>query len=88
MKIKCPCCGYFTLSEDEPKYDICPVCYWENDPFQEKNPEETGANKISLIKARENFEVFGACEPELLKYTRAPLDEEVIVTFEEIYGDE
>jgi hypothetical protein len=30
-KHKCPCCGYHTLKA-KGKYDICPVCFWEDDP--------------------------------------------------------
>ena len=31
-KYKCPCCGYFTLDE-RGEYDICPVCFWEDDAY-------------------------------------------------------
>ena len=34
-KYQCPCCGYFTYNVPANKdcgY-ICPVCFWENDPF-------------------------------------------------------
>lgn len=31
-KYKCPCCGYYTLDE-RGGYDICPVCFWEDDAF-------------------------------------------------------
>jgi hypothetical protein len=26
----CPCCGFVTLSERS-VYEICPVCFWEDD---------------------------------------------------------
>ena len=29
-KYTCPCCGYKTL-DDEHEYEICPICYWEDD---------------------------------------------------------
>jgi len=49
----CPCCGYKTLSERE-IWDICPVCGWEDDHVQSKNPAYTGgANKESLNQAKE-----------------------------------
>lgn len=49
-KIKCPCCGQETVSE----YDVCPVCYWENDPIQLQNPNFSGgANQMSLTEAKE-----------------------------------
>lgn len=33
-KYKCPCCGYFTFEKKERAYDICLVCFWEDDPEQ------------------------------------------------------
>ncbi len=34
-KYQCPCCGYFTYNvpANEDCGYICPVCFWENDPF-------------------------------------------------------
>ena len=34
-KYRCPCCGYFTYNvpANEDCGYICPVCFWENDPF-------------------------------------------------------
>lgn len=77
MKIKCPCCGFLTLDEVEPKYDICPVCFWENDPIQTDNPEVTGANRVSLLEGRENYHKYGACEVRLISRTRVPSVEEM-----------
>lgn len=77
-KYICPCCGYRTL-DSEREYDICPVCFWEDDWLQYK--EETfagGANKVSLLQARENYKKFGACEEQLIQYVRQPLEEEVV----------
>ena len=31
-KFSCPCCGCFTL-EERGGYDICPVCFWEDDAY-------------------------------------------------------
>lgn len=31
-KCVCPCCGYLTLVE-RGGYDICPVCFWEDDAY-------------------------------------------------------
>lgn len=31
-KYKCPCCGCYTLDE-RGAYDICPVCFWEDDAY-------------------------------------------------------
>jgi len=59
MSERCDCCGAHTVAE---KYDICPFCGWEADPYQKKNPEEPGANRVSLREAKENFKRYGKCE--------------------------
>ena len=53
-KYKCPCCGFYTFDEKpNGNYDICPVCFWEDDPIQlEDNEYEGGANRVSLVQAR------------------------------------
>ncbi|GKV77818.1 CPCC family cysteine-rich protein [Pectobacterium brasiliense] len=50
----CPCCGKheFEVLGD---YGICSNCGWEDDPFQSKNPDRSGANKMSLNEARDAF---------------------------------
>ena len=79
MKYSCPCCGYYTF-ENRPdgSYDICPVCFWEDDPIQLKNPDyEGGANRLSLNQARKNFLEFRACEKEMIVFTRKPNSDEM-----------
>jgi len=70
----CPCCGYNTLSEKPPgTYDICPICYWEDDPIQFENPNyEGGANQVSLKQGQINYLTFGACENEMIRYVIKP----------------
>jgi len=78
-KYACHCCGYLTL--DEPggdSYDICPVCWWEDDPVQNKDPDYGGgANTESLNQARVNFKAFGASREEDLPFVRPPLPTEL-----------
>ncbi|MBA0199460.1 hypothetical protein H4F33_20545 [Pectobacterium brasiliense] len=50
----CPCCGKYEF-DVLGEYDICSHCGWEDDPFQSKNPDRCGANKMSLNEAREAF---------------------------------
>ena len=79
MKYKCPCCGFYTF-EHRPNgtHDICKVCFWEDDPIQLDNPNyEWGANKVSLLQARENFLRFGACEEAMIPYVRKPKEDEL-----------
>ena len=70
----CPCCGYLTLQEEPPgTYAICPVCGWEDDDVQARNPEyDVGANAISVNEARANFERFRAKDRAHIKLARPP----------------
>lgn len=70
VKFTCPCCGYKTLTESG-CYDICPVCFWEDDPFQLNDPDsEGGANEISLKQAQKNFILFGTYDGETRRNAR------------------
>ncbi len=72
-KYKCPVCGYYTLDSFYGSYDICPVCFWEEDNLQFDNPLLSGgANGVSLIRAKMNYHEFGAAEKRGLKYVRQP----------------
>jgi hypothetical protein len=60
----CPCCEYPTL-QTRGAFDICPVCFWEDDGQDSHDADRIrgGPNAmISLTQARENFARFGACE--------------------------
>lgn len=59
--LACPCCGFATLSE-RAIYDICTICWWEDDGQDDDRANEVwgGPNgPYSLSKARENFEDHG-----------------------------
>lgn len=62
---QCDCCDYFTIS-DGSDYEICPVCFWEQDAFGISEPDQSsGANHgLSLLEGRKNFLMFGACAAE------------------------
>lgn len=84
-KYKCKCCGHYTL-KDKPldpniypgTFEICPVCFWEDDALQFLNPDMAGgANHVSLNQARKNYLEFGACERRVLKFVRLPLEDEL-----------
>ena len=78
-KYKCPCCEYFTF-EDKPNgnYDICPVCFWEDDPIAYDEPsEEFCCNGVSLLQAKENYLAFGACCIDMVSYVRRPNADEL-----------
>ncbi|XYQ53356.1 CPCC family cysteine-rich protein [Pectobacterium carotovorum] len=51
----CPCCGERTIYALG-DYEICPVCNWEDDPVQSREPDcAGGANQMSLNEAKEAF---------------------------------
>ncbi|MDH2634130.1 CPCC family cysteine-rich protein [Acinetobacter nosocomialis] len=79
MSYACPCCGYLTFDElPYGSFDICAVCFWEDDNVQNKDPDYMGgANGISLNMAKKNFQLFGAMKKEFIPYTRKPLEEEI-----------
>lgn len=78
--IACPCCGHLTLGTDSSSadWDICLVCFWENDPDQRQDETlKDGANPVSLQEARANYKAFGACHESVKEFVRAPLPEEL-----------
>ncbi len=74
----CPCCGFLTLDQKPPgTYAICPVCWWEDDDVQARDPDYAGgANRLSLRQARENFRHCGASDAEFTSKVRKPTAEE------------
>ncbi|WP_083439194.1 CPCC family cysteine-rich protein [Herbaspirillum autotrophicum] len=59
MKYPCRCCESLVFSEPpNGDYDICPICYWEDDPFQFEHPDFAGgANASSLNEAKKIWQV-------------------------------
>ncbi|WP_438304068.1 CPCC family cysteine-rich protein [Streptomyces sp. HUAS TT11] len=75
---RCPCCGFITLAE-RGAYEICHVCFWEDDGQDEHDADEIrgGANGgLSLREARRNFQEVGACDMRFTRSVRAPLPHE------------
>ncbi|MCR4793285.1 MAG: Cys-tRNA(Pro) deacylase [Lachnospiraceae bacterium] len=79
LRYRCPCCGFYTLPEPAGgSYNICPVCYWEDDAVQMDDEDfEGGANKVSLRQARKNYEDFGASEERFVELVREATEEEL-----------
>ncbi|API91324.1 membrane protein [Virgibacillus pantothenticus] len=79
MKYTCPCCGYMTLDEEPPgTYDLCEICFWEDDPVQFVDPDyEGGANTPSLRQAQKNFILVGACEARFIEFIRIPNEKDI-----------
>ena len=54
---KCPVCGQYTFQSGPGSYEICPVCGWEDDKAQYKDPNlKGGANRFSLKEYKEQYE--------------------------------
>lgn len=79
VSYQCPCCKYLTLKE-RGGYEICPVCYWEDDGQDDPYADQVrgGPNyHLSLTQARENYKAFGAVEERLRQHARRPNDDEL-----------
>lgn len=79
LPLRCPCCGCRTLDE-RGGYEICPVCFWEDDGQDDYNADVVrgGPNgSLSLSAARTNYLKFGACEEKMLGNVRPPRPDEL-----------
>ncbi|WP_328943405.1 CPCC family cysteine-rich protein [Streptomyces sp. NBC_00250] len=75
---RCPCCGFLTLDE-RGSFDICPVCFWEDDGQDDHDADQVrgGPNgRLSLTEARQNFQAMGACDERCAAFVRDPLPHE------------
>lgn len=70
---RCPCCDCFTLN-GVAQYDICPVCFWEDDGTTSEHG--FSPNGCSLGEARQNYLKFGANQERDLQHVREPLPNE------------
>lgn len=79
-KYACPCCRHFTL-DGRANYDICPVCYWEDDGQDDHDADEhhyfSPNHGFSLTEARQNYRDFGASERLMLRHVRLPHADEI-----------
>ena len=75
----CKCCGYYTFvgTQEDIAWDICPVCFWENDVFGTDIHTYSGANHMTLAQGQENYRQCGACDPKMLSHVRPPAPEEL-----------
>ena len=77
-RFPCVCCGHLTIGAAG-GYEICPVCFWEDDQVQLRWPTMAGgANRVSLVEAQQNYRAYGACDEQGRKYVRAPLPDEPV----------
>jgi hypothetical protein len=77
--LRCPCCGCRTF-EERSAFEICEVCYWEDDGQDDHNADKVkgGPNgSLSLSQARANYLRLGACEERFRDNVRPPKPEEI-----------
>lgn len=80
LPLRCPCCGYKTLDE-RGTFDICAVCFWEDDGQDEDDADDVwgGPNgEISLTEGRSNYKEFGASREKYLSHVRLPRSDELL----------
>jgi hypothetical protein len=76
--IACPCCGHLVFGR-RGDYEICPICYWEDDLVQIADPWFAGgANRPSLEAAQQIFVAFGAMEERFTASVRRPHADDAI----------
>ena len=74
----CPCCGHRTFSGFPGSYELCGVCFWEDDGAQLLDPAHAGgANALSLMDSQANYARIGACEECFVDNVRPPTAVEV-----------
>lgn len=74
LSYRCPCCYHRTLYE-RGGFEICPVCYWEDDGQDDVDADTVrgGPNgDLSLAQARENYTKYGVCDPKFAEHIRPP----------------
>jgi hypothetical protein len=79
QRLACPCCGFLTL-EERGGFELCPVCYWEDDGQGDHDADVVrgGPNgSLSLAQARANFVEYGAYEKSMIPSVRPPTPDEM-----------
>jgi hypothetical protein len=78
-RFPCPCCGHLTLDSGPGDYELCPVCFWEDDGGQLRFPMSAdGANGISLMEAQRVYAKRGAMDGDFARNVRRARRDEPI----------
>jgi hypothetical protein len=75
MAETCPCCGYRTLPE-RGAYDLCPVCWWEDDRAETDAESLDGPNGTTLAEGQRLYARYGASALHGVHKVRPPTDDE------------
>jgi hypothetical protein len=74
-----PCCGHLIFREPPGSYDICEICFWEDDIVMLRWPTTGGgANHVALVEAQTNYAEFAASERAHRVHVRPATDDEPI----------
>lgn len=72
----CPCCGHHSVHEPF-GYDLCWICFWEDDPHELRWPDwDGGANSKTLIESQQTYAEIGAMDEVFLGKVRQPTEAE------------
>lgn len=72
---QCACCGFFTIKHIK---EICPVCFWEEDNYQQEYiDDEGGPNSLCLRASQENYKKLGVMDMKFKEYVRSPMPNEL-----------
>ena len=75
----CPACGHVIFLEPPGSYDICEICFWEDDIVMLRWPGTGGgANHVALVEAQRNYAEFGASERAHVVHVRAATDDDPV----------
>lgn len=75
MAETCPCCGYRTLPE-RGAYDLCPVCWWEDDAAATDAESLAGPNGTTRAEGQRLYQRYGACDLRGVHRVRPPAPRE------------
>ncbi|WP_437225940.1 CPCC family cysteine-rich protein [Planctomicrobium sp. SH661] len=76
MKYTCPICGHKTL-DARCDWDVCPICFWEDDVLENKGDRTSSANQgLRISEAQANYMVFESCSKDHERSVRSPLPHE------------
>ena len=69
----CHVCDHVTLPA-RADWDICPVCFWEDDGSDTLDGASARNEELTLRQARDNFRILGACSESAVSKVIPPED--------------